>query len=73
MGYPPVSIVIRRFAHVQGYSDAFIEALNQMSRERGGGYIPKQEVERRAATITIIEPLPVFIPPLPPIVIPPLP
>jgi hypothetical protein len=65
-------IVVRRFAHCPPYSDAFIEALNQMSRERGGGYIPVEEVQKRAATITVVEPLPKLLPRLPPL-LPPLP
>lgn len=34
-------------------SPEFVEALFQLTRERGGGYILNHEIEARAATIVI--------------------
>lgn len=76
-----MTTIVRRFAHVDGLTDAFVEALWQMSKERGGGYIPVTEVETRAATLHIVErvklpPLPLpklVVPALPPLPLPRLP
>lgn len=65
-------IVVRRYAHVQGYTDAFIEALYQLTAKQGGGYVPKEKIEALAADIQVIEPLPKLLPRLPPL-LPPLP
>ena len=66
-----MQIVTKRYASVTGYSDEFIEALWQLSKERGGGYIPVSTVEARAATLRVIPK--VVLPPLPLINLPPLP
>ena len=47
----------------------FVEALFQLTRERGGGYIVREEIEARAATVRIRRPPP----PLPRLPPPPLP
>lgn len=61
-----MQVVIRRHAHVAGQSDEFTEALYQLSHERGGGYIPRKDVEDRAATLQVVEriKLPPLLPPL---------
>lgn len=65
-----MKIILRRFGHCPPYSDEFIEALHQLTRERGGGYIPMKDIQDRAATLQVVEPM--KLPPLPP-VLPPLP
>lgn len=64
-----MQVVTRRHSPVDGYSDAFVEALWQLSKERGGGWINKSTVEALARDITIIEramPQPPKMMPLPP-------
>ncbi len=51
-------IVVRRFPHVDGYSDAFVEAMWQLIKERGHVTLLKSDIEARAATIQIVQPLP---------------
>jgi hypothetical protein len=68
------TIVVRRQGHCPPYSDAFMEALAQLSRKQGGGYVVKEKIEDLAATLHIVEP--VKLPPLPvklPPLLPPLP
>lgn len=57
---------------------AFVEAVWQLSEERGFGYHARSDVEARAELIrrapprVRLPPLPIILPPLPPI-LPPLP
>jgi len=47
------------------FDPKFTEALRQLSKERGGGYIDIKDVDRRAASVVVIPPLPIIIPRLP--------
>lgn len=48
----------QKYGAVQGYSAEFVHALWMMSKERGGGYIPVHEIEKRAESLMVIPRLP---------------
>lgn len=58
-----MTVIVRRFGHVAGYTDEFVEAMWQLQKEKGGGYVPIEEVQRRADTLQVVQPLP-KLPPL---------
>jgi hypothetical protein len=54
-----------RVAQRVHFRPEFVRALQQLTKERGGGYIPLSEVEARADRVVMPLPLPLPLPPLP--------